>query len=127
MFVYGTMIGRFPVVMCDGPGGDNAPLPSRTDLWAFEEDGFMDWREPGGPRLQLALAIIAYATGHQDAALHLCEAFAVEALDHLNADGWSICIVDVLVWCVTYMTDQLTGNTSTRRWHYSTEVTNDGK
>lgn len=118
MWIMATMAVGCPVLLCAGADGALGALNPRLDLWVWEPTGYLDWRKPGLARKQLALAVLAYSTNHTDAALHLCEAFDEEALSTLDVDGFTLCTMDVLTWCIHYLVDELTGTENTRRWDF---------
>jgi hypothetical protein len=53
---------------------DGRPLPQRTDLKAFSDQGF-EWSYEGGEPTQLALALLADHLGDERAALQFCTPF----------------------------------------------------
>ena len=64
-------------------------LPARFDLRNHSPDGF-EWGYSGSGPAQLALAIVADATGDNDQAQLLYQDFKDAVVAHLDHDGWEI-------------------------------------
>jgi len=77
-------------------GGGALPLPNRQDLARFHY--WMDWTFPSMAP-QLALSLLADATGDGRLALELCQRYAQEVLAVLDEQGWMIEAEEVRRWC----------------------------
>ena len=77
--------------------GEPRPLAPRLDLRAHSQNGF-DWGYGGGKPAQLALAILADATGNDAYALRHHHWFKLEVIGGLSREGWKLTEGDVRGW-----------------------------
>jgi hypothetical protein len=80
------------------PVSEMSPLPTRLDLFNHSPTGF-EWGYGGSGPSQLALAILADATGDDDYALDHYHDFKRNVVAGLNHGGWCLQIGDVRAWC----------------------------
>ena len=78
-------------------GGVPRPLPARLDLRDHSVDGF-DWGYGGSRPAQLALAILADATGNDDYAARHHHWFKLEVIAGLSREGWKLTGGQVMSW-----------------------------
>jgi hypothetical protein len=76
---------------------DNRPLRKRTDLRNHSPTGF-EWGYAGSGPAQLALAILADASGNDELALSLYQAFKSRIVTRMPESGWVIGQRRVLQW-----------------------------
>jgi hypothetical protein len=73
------------------------PLAPRLDLGNHSPTGF-EWGYGGSGPAQLALALLADATGDADVALALYQRFKREVVGRLDHDGWSMTAEEIRGW-----------------------------
>lgn len=76
---------------------DGGKLDPRLDLMGHSPTGF-EWGYGGSGPAQLALAILADATGNGDLARSLYQEYKREVVAALPYGGWTITVEQVLQW-----------------------------
>ena len=82
----------------DGEGDD---LPLRLDLWNHSPTGF-EWGYGGSGTAQLALAILADATGDDVCAVAKRQYFKSSVIAGLDRDQWHLAEAEVLEWAANH-------------------------
>ena len=72
-------------------------LPYRLDLFNHSPDGF-EWGYGGSGPAQLALALLADATGDDECALAWHQEFKSNVVSHLDHAGWTMTEVYINGW-----------------------------
>jgi len=95
-----TPTGNYPVVHRVDTDGQSTFLDVRQDLAPHNSDAAIPfgWLKKGPPCRQLALALLADATGDDTKALRLYERFASRFVSKLPDGGWLIKAEDVRNW-----------------------------
>lgn len=73
------------------------PLPARNDIRDHSPDGF-NWGYGGSGPAQLALALIAHATGGDHVPPVLYQSFKFAVVGRLSQNEWALCSTDILRW-----------------------------
>jgi hypothetical protein len=84
--------------------GSTSPLDPRYDLGSHGFCGF-EWGYGGSGPSQLALALLADATGDDDLAAELHAAFKWARVAALAHAGWTMTRDEVRAWVVDYLED----------------------
>jgi len=83
---------------CDN---ETRELDARNDLWNHSPTGF-EWGYGGSGPAQLALAILADATGDEDLAIELHQTFKWEVVAKLPKEKWELLRGAVIAWAYTH-------------------------
>lgn len=85
----GARLGKVgPALVCASDGlRPPAPLPPRNDLRNHSPDGFQ-WGYGGSGPSQLALAMVAWATGDDALALRVYQQLKADIIAPLEGDSW---------------------------------------
>ena len=78
-------------------GGEPRALPERLDLKSHSPSGFR-WGSSGNGAAQLALAILADATGSDDYAARHHHWFKLEVVSSLPSEAWRLSEDEVWAW-----------------------------
>jgi hypothetical protein len=84
--------------------GSTTPLDPRHDLQIYGPSGF-EWGYGGSGPAQLALALLADATGRDDLAESLSPAFHWDRIAGLASAGWTLTRFAVLEWVADHLDD----------------------
>lgn len=88
VFVGARLCAIGPALVCASDGlQPPAPLPPRHDLRNHSPDGFQ-WGYPGSGPSQLALAMVAWASGDDELALRVYQRVKEDILAPLEDDSW---------------------------------------
>lgn len=82
-------------------GGSTYSLEPRLDLVGHSPSGF-EWSYPGSGPAQLALAILADATGEDELAEALHQEFKHHVIANLDYAGFRLSLTQVLLWVETH-------------------------
>jgi len=85
-------------VIVDDGDGHLTPLSPRWDLFDYCAGDFAWSEHHGGRTLQLALALLADATGNGQCALSLHEHFAAVLCADCPRDGWVMAEHEIRLW-----------------------------
>lgn len=80
---------RTAFVTIQGGPNDGGPLPPRLDLANHSPTG-LEWGYAGSGPAQLALALVADATGDDEFAVFIHQRFKFAVVCLLNRDGWTL-------------------------------------
>ena len=89
-------------VVVDDGDGHLTPLEPRWDLHDYCAGDFAWSEHHGGRTLQLALAMLADATGNGQCALHLHEQFAAVLMADCPHEGWQISEHAIRTWVAAH-------------------------
>lgn len=81
-------------------------LPMRNDLWNHSPDG-PEWGYLGSGPAQLALAILADATGSAGLAMLWHQLYKAKVVAFFAKKGWFVTKEEVLVWCLGEAAEKL--------------------
>jgi hypothetical protein len=88
-------------------GMEHLPLDPCTDIWAHSSTG-LEWGYCGSGPAQLALAMLADATGDASLAVELHQLWKRQHVARLpRDDGWAISREAVLEWCTEVLAEML--------------------
>jgi hypothetical protein len=91
----GTRVNGAALIKVLAPDGNGRVwLPCRLDLRNHSPTGF-EWGYPGSGPAQLALAMVAFATGDDRLTLETYQRFKDETVARFPHDGWSLPVADV--------------------------------
>lgn len=81
-------------------------LPPRNDIRDHSPDGF-NWGYGGSGPAQLALAILAHASGGDHVPPRLYQSFKFAVIGRLGGDQWQLGHAEVMQWCYNYLAHDL--------------------
>lgn len=84
---------------------NGGPLRERLDLWCHSPTGF-EWGFNGSGPAQLALAILAQATGSDNAAVKLHQLFKRDVVARLPKLEWRMTEFEVFTWAMANLSEK---------------------